>query len=55
MLAISVCLLVWGWNVEDGYKVVPNLWDRMWMKVEIKEDLRSDMTVSGVPYNRYTF
>ncbi len=27
----------------------------MQMKVEIKEDPRSDMTVSGIPYNRYTF
>ncbi len=25
------------------------------MKTETKEDLRSDMTVSGIPYNRYIF
>ncbi len=55
MLTISVCPLVWGWNVEDGRKVVPNLWDRVQMKVEIKEDPQSDMTVSRVPYSRYTF
>ncbi len=55
MLAISVCLLIWRWNVEDGRKVIPNLWNRMRMKAETKEDLRSDMTVSGVSYNRYTF
>ncbi len=55
MLAISVCSLVWGWNVEDGRKVVPNLWNRVRMKAEIKEDLRSDVTVSGAPCNRYTF
>ncbi len=55
MLAISVCPLVWGWNVEDGRKVVSNLWDRIWMKVETKEDPRSDITVSGVLYNQYTF
>ncbi len=25
------------------------------MKAETKEDPRSDMTVFGIPYNRYTF